>query len=243
MDNPSQNRETINEQLNLTRCEGLWFQDCGLVIQAEETIFRLSRDMLATQSPVFRDMLSLPAPQDVDTMDGCPFVLVPDPANDVAAFLCALFYYDFFEPFPAPTTFEILASVLRMSYKYEVDALRKRALIHLSSAHSTQFGDGRPLHQNFPSWRTALADGTNDENILIVELARQVGADWILPTAFYRMCAQSYEETIITRPNLSTEDQIRYFRGLRSLRPRERLAFYSFCGITTLPCVPGPMNV
>ncbi|KAF8178377.1 hypothetical protein K438DRAFT_1274958 [Mycena galopus ATCC 62051] len=211
----TQNRDSLDS--TLTRCEGLWFADCGLVIQAGITIFRVSRDMLATQSPVFQDMFSLPAPEDIDTMDGCPFVMLPDPAKDVASFLRALFYYDSFEPFLTPTTFEILPSVLRMSHKYEVDALRKRTLTHLSSAHSTQFGDGTTLHQSLPLWRTTLADGTTDENILIVELARQVGADWILPTTFCRMCEHSYEEMIITRPNHSTEDKIRCFRGLRSL--------------------------
>ncbi|KAJ7018705.1 hypothetical protein C8F04DRAFT_1150423 [Mycena alexandri] len=202
-------RDSQDKRLNLTRSQGLW---------RKKTIFRVSRDMLAIQSPVFRDMLSLPAPKDIDTVDDCPFVLLPDPAKDVASFLRALFYYDFFEPSPAPTTFEILAGVLRMSHKYEVDGLRKRALTHLSSAHSTEFGDdGSTLHHDLPSWRTALADGTNDENMLIVELARQVGADWILPTAFYRMCEHSYEETIITRTALSTGDKVRCFQGLRFL--------------------------
>ncbi|KAJ7821693.1 hypothetical protein B0H14DRAFT_2599064 [Mycena olivaceomarginata] len=37
----------------------------------------------------------------------------------------------------APTTFPILASVLRMSHKDDAEALRKRALVHLSQAHPT----------------------------------------------------------------------------------------------------------
>lgn len=78
----------------LTRAEGLWFEDCGLIIQAESTIFRVSRDFLAVHSPVFRDMLSLPTPKDADMMDGCPFVNLRDSAEDIAVFLKALVYYE-----------------------------------------------------------------------------------------------------------------------------------------------------
>ncbi|KAJ7272458.1 hypothetical protein C8J57DRAFT_1507308 [Mycena rebaudengoi] len=112
----------------------------GLIIQAENTLFLVSRDFLATRSLVFRDMLSLPVLPDSDMMLGCPFVRLPDPSQDITYFLKALVYYEFFEPFPAPTTFDILDSVLRMSHKYDAEALRKRALIHLSSA---LFVDGK----------------------------------------------------------------------------------------------------
>jgi hypothetical protein len=71
----------------LTRAQDLWFQDCGLIIQAEDTIFRVSGTILAVQSTVFRDMLSLPIPEAADTIDGCPFVLLPDSAEDTGNFL------------------------------------------------------------------------------------------------------------------------------------------------------------
>ncbi|KAJ6553245.1 hypothetical protein B0H19DRAFT_159467 [Mycena capillaripes] len=37
----------------LRESEGLWFQDCGLVIQADTNIFRVSREFLAMQSHMF----------------------------------------------------------------------------------------------------------------------------------------------------------------------------------------------
>ncbi|KAJ7132735.1 hypothetical protein C8R46DRAFT_818567, partial [Mycena filopes] len=121
----------------LTRAEGLWFEDCGLIIQAETTLFRVSRDFLAMRSPVFGDMLALPTPKDAELMEGCPFVRLPDSAEDVTYFLKALIYSEFFEPYPAKTIFPIIAGVLRMSHKYQVDVLRKRALVHLSSLYPT----------------------------------------------------------------------------------------------------------
>ncbi|KAJ7876225.1 hypothetical protein B0H13DRAFT_2055784 [Mycena leptocephala] len=154
----------------LTRAEGLWFADCGLIIQAESTLFRISRDFLAVHSPVFRDMLSLPPPKDTDMMDGCPFVLLPDRAEDVTVFLKALLYPDFFEPYPAPTTLSILTGILRMSHKYEVDTLRKR-----SSCTS------RPYIQ-------------------LPVIARELHIDWILPAAFYRVCDFTRDTDILSGP-------------------------------------------
>jgi hypothetical protein len=84
---------TANES-GLMRANGLWFEDCGLIIQAEKTLFRVSRDYLAAQSPIFRDMFLLPPPKDADMMDGCPFVLLPDSAEDVTIFLKAMMFYE-----------------------------------------------------------------------------------------------------------------------------------------------------
>ncbi|KAJ7195081.1 hypothetical protein GGX14DRAFT_677475, partial [Mycena pura] len=126
---------------SLVRADGLWFHDCGLVIQAESTIFRVSGGILGTHSPIFHDMLSLPMADDVEMFEGCPLVRLPDTAEDITIFLKALIYYDFFEPSPARTTFVVLSAVLRMADKYQVVALRKRAVAHLSAAYPTPLVD------------------------------------------------------------------------------------------------------
>ncbi|KAJ7456053.1 hypothetical protein FB451DRAFT_1143508 [Mycena latifolia] len=219
--------ESTQRDSGLTRAEGLWFEDCGLIIQAERRIFRVSRDVIAIQSPVFHDMLSLPTPSDADTMYGCPFVILPDSAADVDAFLRALFYYDFFEPYPARTTFPILSSVLRMSHKYAVDPLRKRALVQLSSAHPTTLEGWELLAVHLPSWDPP----TGDENILILQLARQLSADWILPSAFYRFCGDCDEAAIIIGCDhyaLSTPDKIRCVKAIRELETTATAAVVEF---------------
>ncbi|KAJ7159637.1 hypothetical protein C8R46DRAFT_906332 [Mycena filopes] len=177
---------STDKDAGLNRAEGLWFEDCGLIIQAETTIFRVSRDFLAFHSPVFKDMLSLPPPTDADMMDGCPFVLLPDTAEDVAVFLKALIHYDFFEPYPAATTLSILTGVLRMSHKYEVDALRKRGLAHISALHPTTLSEYLSLEADTTSWVDKLYQEGGRSSIII--LARQLSIDWILPVAFYRNC-------------------------------------------------------
>ncbi|KAJ7790457.1 hypothetical protein B0H13DRAFT_2689976 [Mycena leptocephala] len=218
--------------LGLTRADGLWFQDCGLIIQAETTLFRVSRDFLAMRSPVFRDMLSMPTPKDAEMMGGCPFVCLPDSAEDITYFLKALLYYEFFEPFPAVTTFPILAGVLRMSHKYEVDELRKRALVHLSSCHPTRLEDRKSMNTT-SSW----SPKTTSHYLQVIILARQMDALWILPTAFYQLCDKEMIEDIFAGTpgcSLSSADLLTYVTGLRFLETTGLSAILEFMCVRTI---------
>ncbi|KAJ7796008.1 hypothetical protein B0H14DRAFT_2620341 [Mycena olivaceomarginata] len=208
----------------LTRAQDLWFQDCGLIIQAENTIFRVSGAILAVQSTVFRDMLSLPTRG--RGHDGWVSLRVASRHRGG---------HGFFDPFPASTTFPILSSVLRMSHKYEADALRKRALVHLShAAHPTTLEAWDALPE-LP-WSSGLS-------LDIVPIARQLGAEWILPTSFYRICQSSFDHEIVTGTELSDADKVTCIKGLRYLETTGAahvldflLAPYSNCS-TRASCV------
>ncbi|KAJ7652785.1 hypothetical protein DFH06DRAFT_1093814 [Mycena polygramma] len=202
----------------LTRAEGLWFEDCGLIIQAETTLFRVSRDFLAARSTVFQDMLSLPTPKDADRMEGCPFVHLPDSAEDLTYFLKALLDYEFFGAVPAMTTFPILAGILRMSHKYEVDGLRKRALVHLSTRHPMTLWEWESSNSSL-SWNVEAASSVCT-HLEIILLARQISAPWILPVAFYNACMYLNPEAIIRgngRLELSVADKVTVIAGVREL--------------------------
>ncbi|KAK7028754.1 BTB domain-containing protein [Favolaschia claudopus] len=202
---------------DLIRAEDLWFEDCGLIIQAEKTIFRVSRDHLAVHSPVFKDMLSLPTPKESDMMLGCPFVALPDSAEDIMVFLKALLYYDFFEPYPAPVSYAVLSSVLRMSHKYDLPALRKRALIHLSSQFPTKLDDYESLLlQDPPEWYKELVDVDGCGFHSLTVLACSLSIRWILPLAFYRVCEFSSEGQIL-RSAHTLDDKIYLFTACRTL--------------------------
>ncbi|KAJ7033586.1 hypothetical protein C8F04DRAFT_957517 [Mycena alexandri] len=217
-----------------TRAEGLWFQDCGLIIRAETTIFRVSRDFLATHSPVFADMLTLPAPDAADMMDGCPFVLLPDRAEDVTVFLKALVYYNFFEPYPAPPTLSILTGVLRMSHKYEVQELRKRALTHLSAFHPTTLSEYQALDGKSALWFTEL---TRDGFLPILVMARTLDIEWILPIAFYRICDFDLDRDIL-EADISLDDKVRCVTGSRILETAgvSKMVDFLWSPLTGLGC-------
>ncbi|KAJ7753403.1 hypothetical protein DFH07DRAFT_941300 [Mycena maculata] len=174
------------------RVEELWFEDGSIVIQAGNSQFRVHRGILAARSPVFQDMLSFPQPPDAELVDGCPIVRLHDSATDVTAFLKAIFEPEFFGPFPTATTFDTIVGCLRLSHKYGVDYLRRRALIHLSSAYRTKLSesDTSTYNENNPN-RGALEiiswpwpEGPS-YNVYAIQIAREIGALWIIPSAFY----------------------------------------------------------
>ncbi|KAJ6606004.1 hypothetical protein DFH09DRAFT_69 [Mycena vulgaris] len=166
----------------LQRVAGLWFEDGNVIIQAGSDLFRVYRGVLAARSPIFQDMLGLPQPQKQESLEGCPIVHLPDAPTEVAVFLRALFDSAFFEPHPAPSEFHTIAGILRLSHKYDVAYLRRRALIHLSSLYSSTLAE----------WDIQQTSWSATASIFAIELAREVGAEWILPVAFYNLGAAAH---------------------------------------------------
>ncbi|KAJ7494295.1 hypothetical protein B0H11DRAFT_1717361 [Mycena galericulata] len=173
----------------------LWFEDGNIVIQAGNSQFRVHRGILAARSPVFQDMLAFPQPPDSELVEGCPLVRLPDSAAEVTVFLKAIFEPEFFRPFPFLTEFDIVIGCLRLSHKYGVDYLRRRALIHLSSAyHTTLSASDKSTYEedqnsNRPAMEITSWSWPKDHiyNIYAIQIAREVGALWILPSVFYNL--------------------------------------------------------
>ncbi|KAJ7230349.1 hypothetical protein GGX14DRAFT_410493 [Mycena pura] len=176
------------------RVEALWFEDGNIILQAGTAQYRVYRGTLARESDVFKDMLSFPQPPESELVDGCPLVILPDAEVEVTPFLRALFDPTFFQPFPALTNFKTLYGCLRLGHKYEVDYLRRRALVHLSSNFRTRlvewdsaFYSANQLNRlpsdtiswPFPKDRSCL--------ICVIQLARETEALWVLPETFYTL--------------------------------------------------------
>ncbi|KAF4610799.1 hypothetical protein D9613_006677 [Agrocybe pediades] len=73
----------------------LWFDDGNVVLQAEKTLFRVHKSVLALHSEVFSDMFRLPLPSDNSSQpmfeEGCPLILLSDLADDVASLLSNIY--------------------------------------------------------------------------------------------------------------------------------------------------------
>ncbi|KAJ7689821.1 hypothetical protein B0H17DRAFT_1202070 [Mycena rosella] len=217
------------------RVEELWFEDGNIVLQAGNSQFRVYRGILAARSPVFKDMLSFPQPPESELVEGCPLVRFPDAENEVTDFLKAIFTPDYFPAFPSRTEFAIIAGCLRLSHKYEVDYLRRHALIHLSSRYCTTLSeyDSRVLaspndrHPDHHSARAVLSwplpPTSTSFGVFTIQLAREVEALWILPQAFYDLStcfldgkgAEIFHGTVYngTPTSLCFEDQTAFLHG------------------------------
>jgi hypothetical protein len=70
----------------------MWFTDGNIVLEAEETQFRVHRGvLLAMHSSVFKDMFEIPQPSDEPTVEGCPVVQLCDTAADVECLLTSVY--------------------------------------------------------------------------------------------------------------------------------------------------------
>ncbi|KAF7289703.1 BTB domain-containing protein [Mycena indigotica] len=217
------------------RADGLWFSDCGLVLRAENTVFRVSRDFMATHSRIFRDMLALgPAPTDAETFDGCPLVGLPDSAEDTTKVLKGLLYHDFLSFNATDNTIAVLLSILRMAHKYEVSSLLKRSLHHVSLLFPTTLA---ALDTSGQRHQKAAGPGPGVDWPTVILTARRVSMEWMLPVAFYWMCSPTYEGAILRSP-LSVEDKQRWVVGLRQLDTQERWEVLAFLSAAPNPGCP-----
>ncbi|KAJ7154906.1 hypothetical protein C8R43DRAFT_885012 [Mycena crocata] len=207
--------------------DGLWFPDHNLVLQAENRLFRVSGGILAARSSVFKDMLFLPQPETQPLIDGCPIVILHDSGIDAEYFLRALFDSSFFERPPAGTEFAIVAGVLRLSTKYDVEYLRRRALLHLASSLPRTLKEFDELSD------TRTFDIYHKQFSRLV-LVHDMGLTWALPVALYSasccsvaqiMDGRGGEETLplhlqrtclIARASLALTQQHESYRYLRT---------------------------
>ncbi|KAJ6567020.1 hypothetical protein B0H19DRAFT_1374356 [Mycena capillaripes] len=148
----------------LTRVEELWFSDGGLVVQAEESLFRVSGGILAA-------------------------LILPDSATDVTCFFKAIFDSSFFEPraHPYKVPLQTVISILHLSNKYGVDYLLRRALVHFSSNYPTTLS---AIDAVFNTSSVSVDDDHPPSSVVAaIRIAREVDALWILPAAFYYLAA------------------------------------------------------
>ncbi|KAJ7154360.1 hypothetical protein C8R43DRAFT_1066365 [Mycena crocata] len=172
----------------------LWFEDGNIVIQAGNSQFRVFRGILAAQSPVFKDMFSLPQPADSEAVDGCPVVRLHDSKEDLTVFLRAIFDPEFLQPYPRWTELTTIASCLRLSQKYEVNFLRRRALVHLSARYPIRLADYDEYNPPVPMRDVNHRWDRWMPHIHAIQLARETDVPWILPLAFYKVSSAFSDE-------------------------------------------------
>ncbi|KAL1951341.1 hypothetical protein VTO73DRAFT_490 [Trametes versicolor] len=157
--------------------------------------------VLGRRSEVFSGLFAVPQPEneaDVEQLGGCPVVRVQDSLHDFKHFLHAL--YDGMAAYVmdnGPVKFSLLAALLRLSHKYEVNHIQEAALRRLKPAFPNNFAAWKtyesPSLEFWPDThqaRTAASqvDMAPGEPIEAANLLRRCGYDGMLPVALH-MCA------------------------------------------------------
>jgi hypothetical protein len=74
----------------LSKCSVPWFEDGNIILETEQTQFRVYRGILSRYSVVFKDMFDLSGPDGEGDVEGCPVVHLSDNAEELQHVLNAL---------------------------------------------------------------------------------------------------------------------------------------------------------
>ncbi|KAM5544059.1 hypothetical protein V8D89_002245 [Ganoderma adspersum] len=175
--------------------EEFWFDDGNIIVVAGDTAFKLYKGILSSVSPVFKDLFSMPQPNNPETMDGCLVVRLNDSATELGHFFRLVTKPGFsLLRYHSPPSFRMLAAICRIGHKYQaakaVEAASERIVMFFEKACS----EGRSMnacweyfwesHQRDIGIKVELTDA-----IEAVNLARLLDKPTILPFAFYLCCA------------------------------------------------------
>ncbi|KAF4598027.1 hypothetical protein EYR38_006421 [Pleurotus pulmonarius] len=206
-----------NDGLRPKRHPMLTFEDGNLAILAGEFYFLVHQGLISRHSAPLAAAILEPS---ADRLEGRPVLCVSESPEDMLHFLTAL--YDGVSSFQYDNTgFPLVAIVLTLATKYDVKHLRNDLL--------------RELRVSWPvsllRWdeREAVAEDSNGHRIprpslphpiMVINLARLVGAPELLPSAFYDLsrCSPSDSAAGYMCPtsqlaSLSAEDLMKLLRG------------------------------
>lgn len=104
----------------------------------------------------------------------------------------------FHQPPPARTEAHIITGVLRLSNKYDVPGLRRRALLHLSSAFPTTLDQYNEIKNS----RTFPAPTKPSVDLALAQVILEMDVLWLLPVALYE-CGSWDMETFFKSVDMS----------------------------------------
>ncbi|KAF7341311.1 hypothetical protein MVEN_01867400 [Mycena venus] len=174
----------------MVRSRDVWFSDGNIIIEAENMSFRVYGQLVAAKSTVLADILSFPH----YTVDGVPVVRLLDADEDLAALLKAILDSNFFMPPPSPTHLSTVLAVLRLSHKYDVRYLCRRALLHLGAIYPSTLAEFLAVP---PTIHITYPEPTLAGHLEALKAAMDVDAQWLLPTIHYTIACAPLRQIIV----------------------------------------------
>ncbi|KZT03493.1 uncharacterized protein LAESUDRAFT_761844 [Laetiporus sulphureus 93-53] len=211
--------------------EELWYSDGNIVLIAQNHAFRVYKGQLAQHSEVFSGLFSMQHTGE-ENMEDCPVVHLPDSANELRHLLRFIFYYRKYYKDDIVLKFPTVAGLIRIGHKYLVHESVAEGLSRLRSIYGTHLPDYIAFRRRRDR-KTRGMQYRPKHAIGVVNLARLISADDILPTALYDCCHLSthiltngvrYADGSIER--LAPNDLAICFDGQRRLMFANSSAFY-----------------
>ncbi|KAJ7668655.1 hypothetical protein DFH06DRAFT_1182185 [Mycena polygramma] len=162
----------------------IWYQDGSVVLQTQNTQFRVYWGTLTQESSFFRDAKSLPQPPDQPTVDGCPVIELYDDLTDIESLLKALFFPNFLAQSALPLS--VIGALLRLGRKYDFSDLLNTAVDCLMFENPTTLEEYDALPVPYRPSRIIYYPGLLFD---VISLAREYNLQSILPCAYYRAVA------------------------------------------------------
>ncbi|KAG2010433.1 hypothetical protein CC2G_013261 [Coprinopsis cinerea AmutBmut pab1-1] len=129
------NLSDSNAEEQVVNSTEYWFSDGNIILQVENTRFRVHKSVLAIHSPILHDMFSVPQPPEGEEfVEGCPVVQLWDRAEDWELLLWISYrgvQYRLQEN--TRPHLNTVAALLRLGHKYEMADYRdhgRRSLSH-----------------------------------------------------------------------------------------------------------------
>ncbi|KZT67607.1 hypothetical protein DAEQUDRAFT_672986 [Daedalea quercina L-15889] len=163
----------------------LWFSDGNVVLETHGHAFKVHQGLLAYNSEVFRDLFTIPQPASSETFDGCPVVHLTDHPVELRLLLQAIFSGQSYHRNDKRVGFAIVAAIVRLSHKYQIDYVRDAYLWRMKSCFPTKFETWDTMRGSCGSTLTGFCTA---DAITAVNIARLTGTDSMLPTALYSCC-------------------------------------------------------
>lgn len=188
-------------QSTIKRSE-IWYHDGTVVLQAQNTQFRVYFGFLAQHSAFFRDLQSLPQPLDQPAVDGCPIVELPDTVTDVEYLLKAVhspyaynlivrirltFFHTSMFMAQAALPLSAVGALIRLGRKYDFQELFNSAVERLAFENPTTFEGVDALLSTSLEYVPKRIIPYSGILFDIVTLARENNILSVLPCAYYRM--------------------------------------------------------
>ncbi|KAJ7151984.1 hypothetical protein C8R46DRAFT_1357602 [Mycena filopes] len=112
----------------------IWFDDGNIVLQAEDTQFRVYKGTLCNSFDVLKNLVE--NVEDSKGIEGCPLLLLSDSAIEVGHVLQRMFH-PWSYPENTPVPFDVVSAHLRLGRKYAMKPLYDSALARIAFSFPT----------------------------------------------------------------------------------------------------------